>query len=75
MVTRLYAVAPGTPKDRVELLRKAFGAVFKDSDFQADAKKSKLDTDPITGEEVEKIIAALFKMDPGLVNQLKEILK
>ena len=49
--------------------------MFKDSDFQADAKKSKLDTDPITGEEVEKIIAALFKMDPGLVNQLKEILK
>ena len=75
MVTRLYAVAPGTPKDRVELLRKAFGAVLKDSEFLADAKKSKLDTDPITGEEVEKIIAALFKMDLGLVNQLKEILK
>jgi tripartite-type tricarboxylate transporter receptor subunit TctC len=74
-VTRLYAVAPGTPKDRVQMLRKAFAAVLKDNEFIADAKKSKLDTDPLTGEEIEKIVASLFKMDAGLVNQLKEILK
>jgi tripartite-type tricarboxylate transporter receptor subunit TctC len=74
-VTRLYAVAPGTPKDRVQMLRKAFMEVLQDKEFIADAKKSKLDTDPLTGEEVEKIVATLFKMDSGLVNQLKEILK
>ncbi|HSF56490.1 MAG TPA: hypothetical protein VLD83_00310, partial [Candidatus Binatia bacterium] len=74
-VTRLYALAPETPKDRVQMLRKAFAAVLQDGDFIADAKKSKLDTDPLTGEEVEKIVASLFKMDSGLVNQLKEILK
>jgi tripartite-type tricarboxylate transporter receptor subunit TctC len=74
-VTRLYAVAPGTPKDRVQMLRKAFAEVLQDSEFVADAKKSKLDTDPLTGEEVEIIVANLFKMDPRLVNQLKEILK
>jgi tripartite-type tricarboxylate transporter receptor subunit TctC len=75
MVTRLYTVAPGTPKERVQTLRKAFAAVLKDDAFIADAKKSKLDTDPLTGEEVEKIVASLFKMEPGLVNQLKEVLK
>jgi len=74
-VTRLYALAPGTPKDRVRMLRTAFVEVLQDSEFIADAKKSKLDTDPLTGEEVERIIASLFKMEPGLVNQLKEILK
>jgi tripartite-type tricarboxylate transporter receptor subunit TctC len=74
-VTRLYAVAPGTPKDRVQMLRKAFAEVLQDSEFGADAKKSKLDTDPLTGEEVEIIVANLFKMDLRLVNQLKEILK
>jgi hypothetical protein len=57
------------------MLRTAFVEVLQDSEFIADAKKSKLDTDPLTGEEVEKIIASLFKMEPGLVNQLKEILK
>jgi tripartite-type tricarboxylate transporter receptor subunit TctC len=74
-VTRLYALAPGTPKDRMQLLRKAFTATLQDDAFIADAKKSKLDTDPLTGEDVEKIVASLFKMDPALVNQLKEILK
>jgi tripartite-type tricarboxylate transporter receptor subunit TctC len=74
-ITRLYAVGPGTPKDQVQTLRKAFIEVLKDPDFTADAQKSKLDTDPLTGEEIDKIIASLFKMDPRLVNQLKEILK
>jgi hypothetical protein len=48
---------------------------MKHPDFIADAKKSKLDTDPLSGEEIDKIVASLFKMEPGLVNQLKEILK
>jgi hypothetical protein len=74
-ITRPYAVAPGTPKDRVLLLRKAFVETLKDPEFLADAKKSRLDTDPLTGEQIEKIVAELFKMDASLVNQLKEILK
>lgn len=74
-VTRPYAVAPGTPKDRVQQLRKAFTEVLKDPDFLADAKKSQLDTNPLNGEEVEKIVAALFKIQPALVSQLQEVLK
>jgi tripartite-type tricarboxylate transporter receptor subunit TctC len=74
-ITRPYALGPGTPKDRVQSLRKAFVETLKDPDFVADAKKSRLDIDALTGEEIEKIVAQLFKMDAGLVNQLKEILK
>jgi tripartite-type tricarboxylate transporter receptor subunit TctC len=74
-ITRPYALGPGTPKDRVELLRKAFMATLKDPEFIADAKKSRIDTDPLTGAEVEKIVANLFKMDSSLVKQLKDILQ
>jgi tripartite-type tricarboxylate transporter receptor subunit TctC len=74
-VTRLYALAPETPKDRVQILRKAFGAVLRDPEFLADAKKSQLDTNPLSGEEVEKTVAGLFKLEPGVVAQLREILK
>ncbi len=74
-ITRPYAVAPGTPKDRVQMLRKAFVETMKDPEFLADAKKSRLDTDPLTGEQIEKIVVELFKMDASLVSQLKEILK
>jgi tripartite-type tricarboxylate transporter receptor subunit TctC len=72
-ITRPYAFGPGTPKDRVQMVRNAFVETLKDPEFLADAKKSRLDTDPLTGEEVEKIVAALFKMDKSLVNQLKDI--
>jgi hypothetical protein len=53
-------------------LRKAFVETLKDLDFIADAKKSRLDTNPLTGE---KIVLQLFEMDAALVHQLKEILK
>ena len=74
-ITRPYALGPGTPKDRVQLLRQAFVETMKDPEFLADAKKSRLDTQPLTGEEIEKIVAQLFKIDAKVVNQLKEILK
>lgn len=72
-ITRPYAFGPGTPKDRVQMVRNAFVETLKDPEFLADAKKSRLDTDPLTGEEVEKIVAALFQMDKSLINQLKDI--
>ncbi len=74
-ITRPYALGPGTPKDRVLLLRKAFVETMKDAEFLADAKKSRLDTQPLTGEEIEKIVTQLFKIDPVVISQLKEILK
>lgn len=74
-ITRPYTLGPGTPKDRVETMRKAFVATLKDPEFIADAKKSRIDTDPLTGEQVEKIVQELFKMDAKLVTQLKEILQ
>jgi tripartite-type tricarboxylate transporter receptor subunit TctC len=74
-ITRPYALPPGTPKDRVQLLRRAFRETLKDKDFLAEAIKSKLDVDPVSGEEVEKIVAALFKLDAATVAKMSEILK
>jgi len=73
-ITRPYMVAPGTPKERVQLLRKAFMDTLKDREFLAEAKKAKLDIDPVTGEQVELIISGLFKLEPALVEKLKETL-
>jgi hypothetical protein len=72
---RPYVLAPGTPKDRVALLRKAFAITMKDPEFLADAKKSKLDINPLSGEELDENIREIFKLDPALVERLKDILK
>ena len=37
--------------------------------------KSKLDVDPLSGEDLEKIVAGLFKLEPALVAKMAEILK
>ena len=74
-ITRPFVVTPGTPRDRVQLLRKAFADTLKDSAFLAEAQKIKLDIDPMSGEELERTIHGLFKLDPVFIARLKEILK
>ena len=74
-ITRPYALPPSTPKDRVQMLRRAFRETMKDRDFLAEAMKSKLDVDPVSGEEVEKIVAGLFKLDSTTIAKMSEILK
>jgi len=69
-----YALPPGTPKDRVQVLRTAFLSTLKDREFQADAGKAKLDINPVSGEEIEKNVAGLFNLEPAMVARLKELL-
>lgn len=71
---RPFALPPGTSKERVQMLRTAFQATLKDPDFLMEAEKIKLTVGPVTGEELEKMIADLFTLDPALLARLKEIL-
>jgi tripartite-type tricarboxylate transporter receptor subunit TctC len=75
VLNRFYALPPGTPTDRVRLLRKAFMDTMKDPEFLADTQKARLDLDPMDGEEVQRQVRELFKLEPGLVAKMKEILK
>ncbi len=74
-VLRAYVLPPGTPKDRVQLMRKAFMSTLKDPEFLAEAHKSKLDVDPTRGEELEELVKGFFKVNPVVMAKLKEILK
>lgn len=74
-VTYSYVLPPATPKERVRVLRRAFMDTMNDPEFVADAKKSRLGIDPLTGEELERTVAGLFKLDSGVVARLAEVLK
>jgi tripartite-type tricarboxylate transporter receptor subunit TctC len=75
ITNRPYVVTPGTPKDRVQMLRKAFDATMKDPEFVADAKKSRIDLEPIGGEEVQKMVGDMFNLSPALIAKLRDALK
>ena len=46
-----------------------------DPEFIADAKKSKLDLSPLSGEELEKTVLEIYDAEPDVVARLKDILK
>jgi tripartite-type tricarboxylate transporter receptor subunit TctC len=73
-VARPYLMPPGTPKDRVALLRRAFMATLKDPEFIADATKANLDLNPLSGEDLEKTVREIYDAEPAVVERLKEIL-
>jgi len=72
---RPFALPPGTPKDRVQMLRKAYTDTMKDGTFLAEAKKANLDINPTDGAELEKNVLEIFNLEAPLIARLKEILK
>ena len=73
-LTRIYALPPGTPPERVEILRTAFMKTMRDPQFLADAKKIRLYIDPSPGTEVLKVVKSLDALSPEVVQKLKGIL-
>jgi tripartite-type tricarboxylate transporter receptor subunit TctC len=73
-IARPFVMPPGTPKDRVQMMRQAFLATLKDPAFVAEAEKSKLEIDPISGDALEKTVAGIYKINPATLAKLKEVL-
>lgn len=72
---RPYVLPPETPKDRVQIVRKAFMDTMKDPEFLAEAKKANLDINPDDGATLERNVKEVLKLEPALVAKLKEVLK
>jgi tripartite-type tricarboxylate transporter receptor subunit TctC len=73
-IARPFVLPPGTPKDRVQIIRKAFTATVNDPGFLADAEKANLDIAPLSGEELEKTVHGILKTPPPLLAKLKQII-
>jgi tripartite-type tricarboxylate transporter receptor subunit TctC len=72
---RPFMAPPGTPEERVRILRKAFMATMTDPELLAETKKANLDINPLDGADLEQNVREIFKLEPALIARLKEILK
>lgn len=72
VVGRPYALPPGTPPDRVAILRKAFADTMADPALVAEAQRLKLDLNPVSGEDVQSLVDKTYAMAPALVAQVKQ---
>ena len=61
---RPFTVPPGTPKERLQLLRNGFADTMKDPEFIAEAKKSKLEITYVSGEEIDKYVNQVLSITP-----------
>jgi len=72
---RPYLAPPGIPEDRVAALRKAFMDTMNDKAFRAEADKAQLEITPIPGDEVQKLVADIYKTPPEIVQKAAALLK
>jgi tripartite-type tricarboxylate transporter receptor subunit TctC len=66
--------SPGTPPDRVKVLREAFEKMLKDPAFLDDIKKKKFELDPISGAELDAIVKEVMTQPPEIIERLKKLL-
>ncbi|MGE5539328.1 MAG: Bug family tripartite tricarboxylate transporter substrate binding protein [Gemmatimonas sp.] len=65
---RPFMLPPKTPEPIANALRAAFAAAIKDPVLLADAERQRLDINqPMTGEEVDALIAKLYRTPPDVV--------
>jgi hypothetical protein len=69
-----FFLPPGVPADRVAVLRKAFDDTVRDPRFIADEKTTRLDVDPLTGEQVTKALNEVYAYPPAVVQRVRNIL-
>jgi tripartite-type tricarboxylate transporter receptor subunit TctC len=69
---RPFTAPPGLPEDRKQALRKAFDETLKDPAFLEEADKLKLEVNPVSGAEVDKLIAELYGTPVDIVEEARK---
>ena len=68
---RPLTVSPGTPKERLEILRRALKATLADPEFEALASKSRLDITYVSGEDAERLVNEVLSISPKVKDNLQ----
>jgi tripartite-type tricarboxylate transporter receptor subunit TctC len=65
---------PGVPAERVDALRRAYVQALKDPELLAEARRGKMDIDPVTGEELQTLIQELMNQPAEVIERAKKFL-
>jgi tripartite-type tricarboxylate transporter receptor subunit TctC len=74
-ITRPLMAPPGTPLDRVKVLREALLKTMKDPETIADAMKLKVEFSPMSGDEVTQIMKNIQATPRDLLVQAQQLTK
>ena len=72
---RPVAAPPGVPRERVDMLRKAFDETVADPEFLQASREARLEVDPMDGAGVQKIVAQVLTTPTAVVEATKAVLE
>jgi tripartite-type tricarboxylate transporter receptor subunit TctC len=71
---RPYVMPPNTPAEHFKTIRQAFEKTLKDEAVKAEAAKKKLELDPSTADELEKLAKEVTSQSPEIIAKMKTLL-
>jgi tripartite-type tricarboxylate transporter receptor subunit TctC len=74
-IGRPFAVRPGTPPDRVAMLREAFAKTMADPQFVEESKKAQIDMQYISAQDVTKGFAEMMNQPPNVLEAMAKYLQ
>ncbi len=75
VLARPFVAPPTLPAERTKALREAFNATMMDPEFIAEMDKLKLDFEPTTGEEMDRIVRAAYSLPDVVVQKVRKALE
>ena len=72
---RPFSVAPGTPTERIAILRKGLANALKDPALLKEANKSKLVITSVSGEKTEKLVDEILSMPADVKESLSFLVR
>jgi tripartite-type tricarboxylate transporter receptor subunit TctC len=72
---RPIVAPPGTPAERLKILREAFLKTMKDTELLAEAKRKNFDITPSTGEELESLAKLVMNQPQEIVARVKILME
>jgi len=71
---RPLVAPPGTPPERIKILREAHARSLKDSDLLGEAKKGRMEVEPVSGQELEELVRRIMDQPPTVIARVKKVL-
>jgi tripartite-type tricarboxylate transporter receptor subunit TctC len=72
---RPFSVPPGTPKDRIAILRKGLADTLRDPQLLKEAKKSELVITPVSGEKTAELVNEILSMPADVKESLSFLVR
>jgi tripartite-type tricarboxylate transporter receptor subunit TctC len=65
---------PAIPTERLKILRDAFSKAVNDRELLEEAKKKRLELDPVSGEELQTLASEIMAQPPEVIERMKKLL-